>query len=529
MTAPAPIKLGNRLLGHGQPCYVIAEAGSNHNGDLEQAFALIDVAADAGADAVKFQVFKADKLYAPGAGKSDYLGDERSIYDIIRAMELPEGWLPQLVEHARSRGLDFLCSAFDEAALDLIAPYVDAFKCASYELTHAPLLANMARRGKPILMSTGAANLDEVGQAVATVRQAVPGPAVPLVLLQCTASYPAPLSSAHLRAMVTLRETFGVWSGLSDHTNDPITAPMVAVALGAVVVEKHYTLSKTLPGPDHAFAIEPDELRELVRRIRQVEQVLGDPAKAVDPAEDELRAFARRSVFATRAIAKGELFSETNTAVLRRGKLAAGLEPRDQPHVLGRPASQDIEAFRALQVQDVAGEGAPLGPDPVQLRRATAGDARLVWTWNNEPEARRLSLSTASIPWESHLSWFGARIANPACRLWIIEANGEPRGVVRLERELRGGVGVGVVSIALGPEARGQGLGPKALVAACERYMGETGDEEIEALILPENVGSVRAFVRAGFVRVADREVAGRTVGVWNKAAAAKGGPPPKQ
>ncbi len=516
MTSPPLVSFGRRQIGAGQPCYVIAEAGSNHNGDLSQALALIDVAAEAGADAVKFQVFKADKLYPPTAGKSDYLGDDRSIYDIIQAMELPNGWLPRIVEHTRAAGLDFLCSAFDEGAVDLIDPYVDAFKCASYEMNHTPLLAHMARIGKPILLSTGAATLDEVGEAVATVRSAAPGAGLPLVLLQCTASYPAPLESAHLRVMTTLRETFGVWSGLSDHTADPITAPMAAVALGAMVVEKHYTLNKGLPGPDHAFALEPRELREMVQRIRAVEQALGSGVKAVDPAEQELRAFARRSVFSIRTIAEGEAFSRENTAVLRRGKVPAGLEPREHPLIQGRPAARDVPAWQALQPADVGGEGPRPGGDDLRLRRATPNDARAVWEWNNEPDVRRLSLSSQSIPWSTHVAWFSARLASPTSRLWIIESDETPCGIVRLDRELRGVSGVGIVSIALNPKARGRGLGPRALAEACRRYVSETGDSRVEALILPENTNSIRAFLRAGFVHRQDQALNQRTVGIYD-------------
>lgn len=507
MTSIRPVRIGDRLLGPGQPCYVIAEAGSNHNGSYEQALALIDVAAEAGCDAVKFQVFRANLLYAEGAGQSDYLGDSRSINDIIRAMELPHDWIPKLHAYSVAKGLHFLASAFDEAAVDLIEPWVDAFKCASYEMTHTPLLQYMASKGKPVLLSTGAATLDEVGEAVGAVRAVAPE--LPLVLLQCTASYPAPLAAAHVRTIPAMREAFGVLTGLSDHTKDAITAPMTAVALGAVVIEKHYTLSQRLPGPDHRFALEPHELKDLVRRVREVEAALGRAEKLPDPVEGELRHFARRSVFTTRPVRHGEAFTRDNTAVLRRGKLPAGLDPQHFQAVLTHTAARDLEAFTPLQAQDVA-DAPEIHPASVTLQRATAQDARAVWEWNNDPAVRAVSLVQEAIPWEDHQRWFAGKLADPHARLWIVRHDGQPAGVVRVDR--RGDEGV--VSIALAGSARGKGLGPLALREAARRYFGETGDRHLKAYILPDNLPSVRAFAAAGFVQDGQAELGGRTLGV---------------
>jgi N-acetylneuraminate synthase len=387
----APIQIGNRTLGAGHPCYIIGEAGSNHNGSFEQALALIDVAVDAGCDAVKFQVFSADQLYAPEAGKSDYLGDERSIYDIIRAMELPHAWLPKLRDYCVARGIEFLASAFDEAAVDLVDPYVAAWKNASYEMTHLPLLRHMLAKGKPVLASTGAAHLDEVGEVVGHLRRMVGDGPLPLVLLQCTASYPAPLGSAHARVVTTLREAFGVWSGLSDHTGEAIPAAVAAVAQGAVVLEKHYTLSKRLPGPDHRFALEPDELKAMVQAVRAVEAALGSGAKEADPVEAELRHFARRSVFTTRDLAAGHVLQADDLRVLRRGKLPEGLDPWTAPLLPGRRLGRDVAAFAPLQATDLADPGA-LQRDTMTLRRARPADAEAVWQWNNEPTVRAFSL-----------------------------------------------------------------------------------------------------------------------------------------
>jgi sialic acid synthase SpsE len=335
------IRVGERWLGAGEPCYVIAEAGSNHNGSLETALALIDVAAEAGADAVKFQGFRARTLYPRSAGISDYLGDPRAIYDIIEAMELAPAWLPALVAHCSKRGVHFLCTPFDEEWVELLDPHVPAFKLASYEMSHLPLARAVFAKGKPVFASTGAHTLDEVRPLLDVARK-VGNDA--LVVLQCTAAYPTPPRAVNARAITTLREATGCLVGLSDHSRDPVIAPVVAVALGACVIEKHFTLSNRLPGPDHTFALEPDELARLVRAVREAEAVLGTGDKQLQPEEHELRRFALRSVFAMRAIRAGDVFSTDNVGVLRNGAHTPGLSPTAYPRLLGRRATRDIAA-----------------------------------------------------------------------------------------------------------------------------------------------------------------------------------------
>ncbi len=344
----------DRRVGAGAPCFVIAEAGSNHNNDLDVARALIEAAAEAGADAVKFQTFKASKLYTRAAGQSDYLGDARSIFDIIEAMEMPEAWLPTLRELTHARGMAFISTPFHEEAVGLLDEHVDAFKIASYELTHHPLLREVAACGKPVIMSTGAATMAEIDEAVAVLKEAG---CDALVLLQCTAAYPAPPSSINAAAIPALRERFGVQAGLSDHSRDPVAAPMTAAALGAAVIEKHYTLSNRLPGPDHAFAVEPRELGRLVRRVREVEAILGSGLKEVHAVEEELRHFARRSLFTTAAIKAGERLTRENIDVLRRGKQAEGLDPSWLDRVLGATAARDLGPNQPLQAADVTSPG----------------------------------------------------------------------------------------------------------------------------------------------------------------------------
>ncbi len=344
------IRIGDRWVGHGEPVYIVAEAGSNHNGSLEQALRLIDAAADARADAVKFQQFKAAKLYPRSAGASDYLNTPRSIYDIIREMEAPDEWVPHLAGHCRRRGLAFLSSPFDEESADLLDPWVPAFKVASYEMTHAPLLRHIARKGKPMIVSTGGAVLDEVLHSVEIIRAEGNDQ---VVLLQCTAKYPTPLDAVNARALVALRDATGLPTGLSDHSRDPVIAPVVAVALGACLIEKHFTLSNRLPGPDHAFAVEPLELQTLVQRVREAEQALGHGRKETLPEEEELRTFGRRSIFARRDIRAGECLSADSVAVLRCGKLGFGLLPEALERVLGRTAARPIAADALIRLEDL--------------------------------------------------------------------------------------------------------------------------------------------------------------------------------
>jgi N-acetylneuraminate synthase len=345
----AVVDVGGRAIGDGHPCFVIAEAGSNHNGSLEQAFALIDVAVEAGADAVKFQVFTAKRLYPRSAGFSDYLNVATPIFDIIASLEMPLDWIPRLAERCAARSVQFLASAFDEASVDALDPHVTAFKVASYEMTHYPLLRYVAAKGKPIIVSTGTATMDEVAEMVAEMAATEHAG---LALMQCTAAYPAPLASLNVRTIARMKSQFGMPVGLSDHSREPITGPAAACAVGANLLEKHFTLSNRLPGPDHRFALEPADLHAMIRAVRETETTLGSGEKQPHPVEAELRRFARRSIFTLRPIAAGEPLTADNVAVLRCGKLAPGLQPRELPSVLGRRAARDLEAEHAILAGD---------------------------------------------------------------------------------------------------------------------------------------------------------------------------------
>jgi N-acetylneuraminate synthase/N,N'-diacetyllegionaminate synthase len=344
-TMAVKVKIGNKLVGEGEPVFIVAEAGSNHDGKLEQAKQLVDVAANAGADAVKFQTFSADKIIAktgPKAGYMEKVSEKESVYEIFKRIELPREWHRELAEYARKRGLIFLSSPFDEEAADLLDELgVPAFKVASGELTNFPLIKYMARREKPMIVSTGAATMDEVNEAVSVIRGTGNKK---IVLLHCVANYPAAPEDANLLAMSALKQKFKLPVGYSDHTLGTL-ASLAAVALGAVMVEKHFTLSRKLPGPDHFYAVEPNELKAMVEGIRAVEKMRGTPIKKPVKAEREIRKLARRSVFAKVDIPAGSIIEKEMLVTLRP---AIGLEPKYLESIVGKKAKKTIKRYEAI-------------------------------------------------------------------------------------------------------------------------------------------------------------------------------------
>ncbi|QCC46946.1 N-acetylneuraminate synthase family protein [Halobellus limi] len=343
-------EIGDRKIGPNEPTYIIAEAGSNHNGDLEIAKELIDVAADAGADAVKFQTFRAEDMYVEESGEVEYLDDDRSIYEIIESMEMPFEWIPKLHEYCHERGVQFLSTPFDERSAEKLEEFVPAWKVASYTSSHIPFLEHLAKTDKPIIMSTGAHELEEVAESVGVLRE---HDVSDLVLLQCVAAYPTPLSDINVRVVKTLQEEFDVLSGLSDHTLDPVIAPSAAVALGATVVEKHFTLDKSMEGPDHQFALEPNELDQMVSAIRGTETAIGGSEKSVLNVEKELYEKARRAIHAVNNIEKGDRFTSENINILRPGEQKAGLHPKFYDEILDETASRNVEKGDGIHWDDV--------------------------------------------------------------------------------------------------------------------------------------------------------------------------------
>jgi N,N'-diacetyllegionaminate synthase len=323
---------------------IIAEAGVNHNGDLEMARLLVDAAANAGADFVKFQTFTADRLATRTAEKAEYqrrsTGPEESQHEMLRRLELSPDAHRSLLERCRQRNIRFLSSGFDLESVDfLVGLGLDVLKVPSGEITNLPYLRHVGRLGKRVILSTGMATLEEVERAL-EVMETEGTPRGRIIALHCTTEYPAPMADVNLRAMLTIRDACRVAVGYSDHTRG-IEVATAAVALGATVVEKHFTLDTSLPGPDHRASIDPVQLKAMVEAIRNVEKALGDGVKAPSPCELRNAGVVRKSLVAARAIRAGEAFTSENLCVRRPG---TGISPMRWDEVLGLRACRDFEA-----------------------------------------------------------------------------------------------------------------------------------------------------------------------------------------
>ncbi len=329
--------------------YIIAEAGVNHNGDATKAFELCRAAKDAGCDAVKFQTFKAEAVVTASAAKAKYQQSATgagSQLEMIRALELPWSAFIDLSAECDRLGITFLSTAFDSQSLtDLDMLGVPTHKIASGEITNLPFLRQVARCGKPIILSTGMATLGEVEAAI-DVLEIAGTPRAMITVLHCNTEYPTPMSDVNLRAMLAMRGAFGVVVGYSDHTAG-IEVPIAAVALGAQVIEKHFTLDRSLPGPDHKASLEPQELAAMVAAIRNIGHALGDGIKRPTTSESRNRPIARRSLVAARAIRRGEEFTPENLAAKRPG---TGLSPMCWDQILGKNAPRDFSKDEIIEL-----------------------------------------------------------------------------------------------------------------------------------------------------------------------------------
>jgi len=339
--------MAGRRVGDGEPSFVIAEAGVNHNGSPGMARKLVDAAADAGADVVKFQTFRADALVTAGAPMADYQksGAEPSDsqYEMLKRLELPPAAYHDLRDYCVERGVIFMSTPFDEDSADFLEELgVPAFKVPSGEITNLALLGHIAQKGIPMFVSTGMSWLEEVGTALATIEEAGNRD---VVLLHCVSNYPADPANSNLLAMKTMRNAFDVLVGFSDHTLGAEVA-LAAVALGACVVEKHFTLDRTLPGPDHGASLEPEELRAMVEGIRIVESSLGDGDKRPTEGEQEMAAIVRRSLVAADEIPAGATITAEMLATKRPG---TGLPPSACSELVGSTAKEKIPAGTVLR------------------------------------------------------------------------------------------------------------------------------------------------------------------------------------
>lgn len=358
---------GKTKIGGGNSVFVIAEIGINYDDNLGQAYRLIDVAVKTGCDAVKFQLFKAEKMYAKNAGKYRIAsGEKKDIIQIIKDNELRHEWIPKLKGYANKKDIEFLVTVCDEESGDVLERNnVEGYKLASYAITHIPLLRHIARKRKPIIFSCGGASMRETAEAIGVFEEEGN---MDVVLMHCIGQYPASRESLNLKVIKSLQLAFpNVIIGYSDHSLDPTEAPVAAVTLGAKVIEKHITLDKNLPGPDHSFAVNPDELANMITAIRKAEEkmqkgsipeidtvILGTSERMTFDEEKEKRQFLYRTIFATKKIEKGEKFTSKNIAVLRPGENKRGLEPKYyELLVQGYTATRDVPDNKSIEWDDI--------------------------------------------------------------------------------------------------------------------------------------------------------------------------------
>ena len=330
--------------------FFIAEAGVNHNGSTELAKKLIDSAVEAGADAVKFQTFKADKLLSKWAQKADYQKQTTSVdetqYEMIKKLELDQNEHRALINYCKDKGVMFLSTPFDHDSIDLLISFeMPIFKIPSGEITNLPYLRHIGRLDKEVILSTGMANLNEVQDALEVLIKAGTSK-VKITVLHATTEYPCPIDEVNLRAMQTIQAAFGVKVGYSDHTQG-IEVPIAAVAMGARVIEKHFTLDRTMEGPDHKASLEPDELKAMVQAIRHIEQAMGDGVKMPSMSEQKNIPIARKSILASRPILMGETFSDNNLIVKRPGN---GISPMRWDEIVGRKATRNFSVDELIEL-----------------------------------------------------------------------------------------------------------------------------------------------------------------------------------
>lgn len=344
MTDSKKTAVKNRVAGSEHSVFIIAEAGVNHNGSIDSAKRLIDVAAEAGADAVKFQTFRAEKIVSRYAPKAEYqkqtTGSGESQFDMIKKLELDVSAHQDLIEHCKKRDILFLSTPFDYESIELLNSLnLPLFKIPSGEITNLPYLRHIGRTGKPVILSSGMATLGEIEFALDILTKE--GLQLEnITVLHCNTEYPTPMEDVNLKAMQTIAVAFpGIRVGYSDHTLG-IEVPIAAAAMGVAVIEKHFTLDRNLEGPDHRASLEPDELKAMVKAIRNVEKAMGNGRKKPSPSEIKNMPVARKSIVAAKAVRKGEIFTEENLAAKRPGN---GISPMRWDEVIGKRAEKDFQ------------------------------------------------------------------------------------------------------------------------------------------------------------------------------------------
>jgi len=344
------IKIGDRIIGEGHPVFIIAEAGVNHNGDIKIAKKLVDVASAANADAIKFQTFKTDELVTPYTPSADYqiknIGKKQTQFEMLKQLELDYKDFIKLKEYCDKKNIIFLSTSHTFDAIDFLEDLVPAYKFGSGDITNIPALEYAASKHKPMIISTGMATIKEIKTAVDTIRRQKNNK---IVCLHCTTNYPCPPNEVNLRSMIFIRNKLNCLVGYSDHTLG-ILVPLLAVSMGACVIEKHFTLRKDLIGPDHKASLEPHELNELIKKIREVEIILGEFEKKPTDSEKKLKKIVRKSLVAEQNIRRGSILKREMISIKRP---EGGIPPRFIDRVIGRRAKRNIRKNEFIKFSDI--------------------------------------------------------------------------------------------------------------------------------------------------------------------------------
>jgi pseudaminic acid synthase len=499
-------QIGGVPVGDGHPVFIIAELSANHAGNRDIALKTIERAAKLGANAIKIQTYTPDTLTLKSSAphfvvktKNEWNG--RTLHDLYAEAMTPWEWHADLKACAESFGIPLFSTPFDPTAVDFLESLnVPAHKVASFEIVDLPLVANVARRNKPVIISTGMASLGEIEAAVATCRRVGNDQ---LALLRCVSSYPAKPEAMNLQSFTALR-SFGTIVGLSDHTRDN-TVAIASVTLGAKIIEKHFILDRSVGGPDAFFSLEPDELAGLIAAVRDTERAMGKPRFGVSPDEKASAAF-RRSLFVARNLAKGGTLTAD---IVRSVRPSYGLAPEHLPQVLGCVASRDLQAGEPLTWEMVG----PRSQRPVvSLRAATPADSDALFAWRNDEETRKASATTGVVARADHDAWLARSLASNDRVLLIAEHDGKAVGTARLDRDVLLGAESHVweVSLTIAPEARGKGLSASLLTALTD-VARERDVALLVARLKPGNERSRAAFAAAGYYGFSDRTVDGQT------------------
>lgn len=342
------IKIGDKFIGKGNPVYIVAEIGVNHNGDMKILKRLIDSASECGVDAIKFQKFKTEALVTKNAPKAEYqkitTDEKESQFEMLKRLELTESNLKELYEYAKSKDIEAFATPFDDESVDFLYDLgIKAYKVGSGDITNIPMLKKIARKKLPIILSTGMSTLGEIEEAISSI---VEEGNDEIILMHCTSNYPTNENDVNLKAMNTMMTAFRIPTGYSDHTMG-IAVSLAAVARGAVIIEKHFTLDRELPGPDHSSSLEPKELKELVNSVRVIERALGSSIKKPNKSEIEVKNVAQKSIVARTKIKKGEIIQEDMVTIKRPG---GGIKPKYINLVIGREAKVDIKADTSITI-----------------------------------------------------------------------------------------------------------------------------------------------------------------------------------